>query len=394
MNMIKYKILAADDSQICLRVIKEIFELLGENYELIFAHDGKEAVDMAIEHMPHLILMDIIMPEMNGVRAIKALRANDLTKDIPVIVLSATESLQSAFEAGANDFITKPFKHFELLMRAKQALSMVEKMNTIKSQRDLIARQKKDIIDDIVYSKRIQSAILPTHERVKKHLNDYFIVNKPRNIVSGDFYWVGSIGHKTVVAVADCTGHGISGAFMTMAGIAYLNEIVNKYTFDNASDILNSLRNHVITLLQQKGEDGEAADGMDISLLLIDNSDNTVQYAGANNPVYLIKNGELIEYKADRMPIGIHIHIDKPFTYHNLDVNENDVLYLFSDGFADQFGGPHGKKFRYKYFRELLVNIHKKPFAEQQKILEETFYSWKGEEEQVDDILIMGMKIR
>ncbi|NBC82649.1 MAG: response regulator [Bacteroidetes bacterium] len=388
----KYKILAADDSNICLKVIKEIFNLVGDNYELIFAHDGKEAVEKAIEQLPDLILMDIIMPEMNGVRAIKELRNNRITGDIPIIVLSATESLESAFEAGANDFITKPFKHYELLMRARQALSMVEKINTIKSQRDLIAQQKKDIIDDIRYSKRIQSAILPTHEKIKNHIKDYFLLDLPKNIVSGDFYWVGSKGGKTVIAVADCTGHGISGAFMTMAGTAYLNEIVNKYEFEHASDILFHLRNHVINLLQQKGEEGETTDGMDIALLLIDEASGQVQYAGANNPVYLVKNNEIAEYKADRMPIGIHIHFNKPFTDQVLDISPGDILYMFTDGYADQFGGPQGKKFRYKNFRELLINIHQKPFADQQQILDQTMKVWKGKEEQVDDILVMGIK--
>lgn len=388
----RYKILAADDSSICLKVINEMFSLVGDDYELIFAYDGQEAVDKAIEHVPHLILMDVIMPELNGVRAITTLREHELTRDIPIIVLSATESLQSAFEAGANDFITKPFKHFELLMRTKQALSMVDKITTIKDQRDLIAQQKKDIIDDIRYSKRIQSAILPTEQRIRKHVRDYFLLNLPKNIVSGDFYWIGSNHGRTVIAVADCTGHGISGAFMTMAGTAYLNEIVNKYVYENANEILDHLREHVINLLQQKGEEGEATDGLDIALLLIDEKTHEIQYAGANNPIYHVKDNKLIEYKADRMPIGIHMHFNEPFTYRTLDISPGDVIYMFTDGYADQFGGPEGKKFRYKKFREMLLENHQKPFSEQKKILEETFMNWKDDQSQIDDILVMGIQ--
>lgn len=389
----KYKILAADDSNLCLKVIKEVFKLVSEDYELIFAHNGREAVDIALEEVPDLILMDVIMPELNGVKAIEILRQNELTQDIPIIVLSATESLQSAFEAGANDFITKPFKHYELLMRAKQALLLVEKIKKIKYQRDYISQQKTDIIDDIKYSKRIQSAILPTTTLIQKLLSDIFIYNVPRNIVSGDFYWVGELRDLKVVAVADCTGHGISGAFMTMAGTAFLNEIVNKYNLENANDILFSLREKVMTLLKQKGEEGEAADGMDIALILIDEKNKKIQFAGANNPIYMIKNGEMEIIKGDRMPIGIHINFNKPFTNNELEYNHGDILYLFSDGYADQFGGPNNKKFRYKNFRELLINIHHKPLSEQRTILEETFLNWKGEEDQVDDIMVMGLKL-
>lgn len=389
-----YKILAADDSNVCLKIIHEIFNLVGDNYDLIYAHNGREAVDKAIECLPDLILMDIIMPEMNGVKAIQALRKNELTKDIPVIVLSATESLQSAFEAGANDFITKPFKHYELLIRAKQALLLVEKLNKIKKQRDQIAEQKQDIIDDINYSKRIQSAILPTKDYITSLMPEHFIFNRPKNIVSGDFYWVGQKEDKIILAVADCTGHGISGSFMTMAGTAFLNEIINAKTQVNSpAEILNTLRDRVMQLLRQKGEQGEAADGMDIALIIIDKENNTMLYAGANNPIYHISENQLVEHKADRMPIGIHINFTNPFTDKQLTIKEGDSVYLFSDGYADQFGGPKNKKFRYKNFRELLFNIHKKDMKEQHDILANTFNNWKGTEEQVDDIIVFGLKI-
>jgi sigma-B regulation protein RsbU (phosphoserine phosphatase) len=389
----KYKILAADDSNLCLKVIKEIFNLVSEDYELLFAHNGQEAVDLALEKLPDLILMDVIMPELNGVRAIEILRKNELTQDIPIIVLSATESLQSAFEAGANDFITKPFKHFELLMRTKQALLLVDKINKIKKQRDQISQQKTDIIDDIKYSKRIQSAILPTETALNEIVKEYFLYDVPRNIVSGDFYWVGEKYGKKIIAVADCTGHGISGAFMTMAGTVFLNEIINKLEFSRPDEILFALRDKVMSLLKQKGVEGEAADGMDIALIIIDEKNKKLQFAGANNPIYFMHNSEMEVIKGDRMPIGIHINFDKPFSNNELTYSEGDIVYMFSDGYADQFGGPYNKKFRYKNFRELLINIHQKPMAHQQNILDETFMNWKGEEEQVDDILVMGIKL-
>ncbi|MBN1413681.1 MAG: response regulator [Bacteroidales bacterium] len=396
----KYTILVADDSKLYFDIIEEAFRQLGDNYRLIWADTGKAACQLAEKHLPDLILMDVIMPEMNGVQAIRALKENPLTTDIPVIMLSASESLKAACETGAHDFISKPFNHFELLMRVRASLTLIDKIKEIKKQKEKlekehqkISQQRKEIIDDITYSKRIQKAILPTNELIKNIFPEHFVLNIPRNIVSGDFYWVGQKSGKKIITVADCTGHGISGAFMTMAGIAYMNDIFNRYTLDDPAEFLFLLREQVMKLLHQKGIEGEATDGMDVALCIIDEKKKCFKYAGANNPIYHINQHELHLYKADRMPIGIHVNFTTPFTSQTYPYRPGDMLYLFSDGYPDQFGGPENKKFRYKHFQDLLLSIHQAPMSDQNEILRHTFFNWKGEEEQIDDILIFGIRL-
>jgi len=401
----KYKILIADDSESSYRIISEILDIVSDEYELFYACDGNEACDKALEILPDMILMDVIMPEMDGIEAVRYIRSQPNTADIPIIMLSASESLDSAYEVGANDFISKPFQKYELLIKVRSGLNLVHKIKEIKKQqaelqlkhnevilqRDTIAKQQKDILDDINYSKRTQKAIFPTNEYMLKLLPEYFILNMPRNIVSGDFYWTGEKENKKIIGVGDCTGHGISGAFMTMAGIAFLNEILNSEIPAQPSLILFELRRLIMKLLKQKGEEGEAADGMDITLITL--SDNKLQFAGANNPIYLIRNSELIIYKGDRMPIGIHLNFDKQFANIEIDTQPGDMFYLFTDGYSDQFGGPHNKKFRYKQFQDLLLNISKLPVQEQNDILSRTIIEWQGNNAQVDDILILGFRL-
>jgi phosphoserine phosphatase RsbU/P len=402
-----YKILIADDSESYLRIIQQIFEIIGETYDLVFAHDGKEACDLALLHIPDLVILDVIMPEMNGIEAAKFIRQNDETKDIPIILLSATESLKSAYEVGANDFISKPFNQYELLIKVRSALNLVGKIKTIsqqkeeieekhrkvKQQHDIIAEQQADITGDIRYAKRIQNSVLPTQESLNEIIPEHFILNIPRNIVSGDFYWVGKHVNKRVIAAVDCTGHGISGALMTMAGTAFLNDIMGKSANLNPDEVLFELRKMVMHLLKQKGEEGEASDGMDISLTMISPDNKKLYFAGANNPLYLVRNNNIEIIKGDRMPIGIHLNFQRPFTLIELDVKKGDMVYLFSDGYADQFGGERNKKFRYKSFQDLLLEIHRKPLDQQKTILEKTIIDWKGNHNQVDDILVLGYKI-
>jgi phosphoserine phosphatase RsbU/P len=402
-----YKILIADDSETTYKMIAETLETIEYKVQLLYAEDGSKACKLAIEALPDLIIMDVIMPEMNGIEAVKLLRANELTADIPILVLSATESLNKAYESGANDFISKPFHRFELLIKVRSGLNLVQKIKETKfqkeelakkhleviKQRDEIARQSKDLIDDMMYSKRIQKAIFPTEEYMQKIIGEYFILNLPKNIVSGDFYWIGEMASEHIIAVGDCTGHGTSGAFMTLAGIAFLNQIVNLKSDIAANDILFQLRKLVMKLLKQKGEEGEAADGMDISMIILNKEKSRLQFCGANNPLYLIRNGELIVYKGDRMPIGIHLQFEQSFTNQIINIQKGDMIYLFTDGYADQFGGDHNKKFRYKQFQELLIDINKKSLAEQNEILFRTMNDWKGKNEQVDDILILGFRI-
>ncbi len=260
------------------------------------------------------------------------------------------------------------------------------------AQRDKIYQQKKEIEDSIYYAQRIQQSLLPSRDFLDRLLPEHFIFFKPRDIVSGDFYWANYIREKLIITAADCTGHGVPGAFMSMLGIAFLNEIVNKQEQIDASIILNQLRNEIIQALGQTGAEGEAKDGMDMALCIIDPKQKTLQFAGANNPLYHIRKKELMETKGDKMPVAIHERMP-PFTSHTISLESGDALYLFSDGYADQFGGTRGKKFMYKAFKNLLTEISVKSMSGQAEILEKTMADWQGTYEQIDDMVIIGIRI-
>lgn len=264
---------------------------------------------------------------------------------------------------------------------------------TAEDQRDEIKEQKEEIMASIHYARRIQTAVLPPARFIQKILPDhFFILNKPRDIVSGDYYWMAQKGNKTIIAAADCTGHGVPGAFMSLLGVSFLNEVINKMDEVLANDILDKLRIAVINALNQAGTEGITKDGMDLALCVLDLNTYELQFAGANNPLYLIRNLELMETKADKMPIGLYDE-NKPFSNNILQLQKDDAFYIFSDGYPDQFGGPLGKKFMYKRMKELLVGIQDKSMTEQKEILEKAIVDWQGNLFQVDDMLIIGVKV-
>ncbi|OFX44206.1 MAG: hypothetical protein A2046_16915 [Bacteroidetes bacterium GWA2_30_7] len=272
-----------------------------------------------------------------------------------------------------------------------------------------INEQKQKITDSIVYARRIQNAIFPPDELVSSLLPEHFILNKPRDIVSGDFYWITKKETYIAIAVADCTGHGVPGAFMSMLGITLLNEITSSISFvqnnkNMSSEILNQLKANIIISLHQTGKEGEAKDGMDISLCIIDVNNKYIQYSGANNSVYIVRsrqsaielqnvNSGLIELKPDKMPIGIYMGEEKGFISTEMFLPSKSMLYMFSDGYPDQFGGEKDKKFMYKRFKNLFIEINEMPMSEQHKILKNTIESWMGKTEQVDDILVIGIRL-
>jgi serine phosphatase RsbU (regulator of sigma subunit) len=236
------------------------------------------------------------------------------------------------------------------------------------AQRDQIAYQKKHITDSIMYAKRIQTALIPSLELFSDKL-EHFVLYKPLAIVSGDFYWVSSKDNIQVIIAADCTGHGVPGAFMSMLGVTMLNEIVNEKHIIMPDQIIENLRQGVIKSLKQVVDEDTVKDGMDIAICTIDFNNNTLWYAGANNPLYLVRGGELTHYRADKMPVAIHYRM-QPFTLHKIDLQKGDALYVFSDGYADQFGGPNERKFMSAKLRETLGEIATKPMLEQGIILD------------------------
>ena len=258
-------------------------------------------------------------------------------------------------------------------------------------QRDQIGQQQKSIMDSIHYAQTIQNSLLPSAHILKSGLTEHFILFKPRDIVSGDYYWFSDHGDHQYIAAADCTGHGVPGAFMSMLGMALMNEIVSKHPSIDPDNLLNELRSQIIETLHQQGDPGAAKDGMDMVICKIDSQKRQLLFAGANNPLYHVRKGELTEYKTDKMPVSIHI-VMQPFTNHKIDLEPGDNIYIFSDGYADQFGGPHGKKFKYRPLKELLVSLSGMEMHEQGLQLDREFENWKGDLDQIDDVVVIGMK--
>lgn len=259
-------------------------------------------------------------------------------------------------------------------------------------QRDQIFKQKKSITDSIQYARRIQRAVLPAEIEFSECFKEYFILYLPKDIVSGDFYWLKKIDQYAILAAADCTGHGVPGAFVSLLGISFLNELVQKKEIDTAAAVLNQLRQHVKNSLNQRNETDENKDGMDLALIAIDMQTLEMQYAAANNPIYLLRNNDLQVLEPDKMPIGAYLN-EAPFKNHQIQLQKDDIIYLFSDGYADQFGGNMGTKFMRKFFKELLFEIHSYPLPQQKQILLDRFEDWRGDYEQIDDIMVLGVKI-
>ncbi len=267
--------------------------------------------------------------------------------------------------------------------KANNALSEAYKQIEVKN---------KDITDSINYSKRIQEAILPPEKLKFKLFNDIFILYKPKDIVSGDFYWYSEKDGKRLIAACDCTGHGVPGALMSMIGNNLLNQIVNEKGITSPDEVLYQLNYEIKKSLKQN-ENAETKDGMDLAFVCF-NNDNEIEFSGAQRPLWIVRNNELREIKANKHSIGgIQNDDNRQFEKHKISLQKGDSIYLFTDGFVDQFGGNEGKKFMSKRFKEVIISIHTKTMKEQQAILENTLNEWKGNLEQVDDVLVIGIKI-
>jgi serine phosphatase RsbU (regulator of sigma subunit) len=269
---------------------------------------------------------------------------------------------------------------------------LVEKNTIVEQQKELLEIRNKEIKDSIEYAKRIQTASFPSRRVLEKVSRDYFILYKPRDIVSGDFYWFGEVENKIIIIAADSTGHGVPGAFMSMYGIAFLNEIVNKQKIFKPNHILDSLREKISESLNRGDDEFETMDGMDMSVLTFDMDNERVLYAGAFHSLYLMRNEELQVVKADKMPVAFYQKMD-PFGLHEIELKKDDCFYIFTDGLIDQFGGNMGKKFLSKRLKEILHEINPLSMNEQFLKLNSAFKDWKGDYFQVDDVLMIGIRV-
>ncbi len=540
----KPKVLIVDDVEVNLMILEEL--LTEKGLAIRKATCGKEAVKEAIIHTPDLILLDIMMPVMDGFEACEILKADEKTEHIPVIFITGrdqTEDIVKGFNVGAVDYVTKPFRKEELIARVLTHIELKLSRDTIKrtnfqlkneilirkraekylfenerkysslitglndavfkftypngefsyispaaekvfgysknnfyktpnfikkilhpdsieyyeknletswgvsptlkyriidpdgndrwiiqankgtfnkegeliavegiyrnvstkeeleNQKNKLEKINKDITSSIRYAQFIQNAVLPSKNFLKQFIPENFILYLPRDIVSGDFYWIKQVKNHIAIAAADCTGHGVPGAFMSMLGIAMLNEIVHLDLHPKASEILNELRKRVKTSLHQESIRTRNSDGMDMALCILDIETKRMQYSGANSPIYIIRKDEdtgeprLIHIKPDRMPIGVYIK-ERSFINHEIQLQTNDILYLFSDGFIDQFGGETANKFKTKRFKKLLLSIYNEPMKYQKELLFDAFEEWRAGIRQLDDILVLGIKIQ
>jgi ligand-binding sensor domain-containing protein/serine phosphatase RsbU (regulator of sigma subunit) len=261
-------------------------------------------------------------------------------------------------------------------------------------QKEELTLKNKSITDSINYAKRIQTAMLPPYRLFKSVFTSSFVLYMPKDIVSGDFYWINKLGDKIFVAAVDCTGHGVPGAFMSIIGFELFRKITNIEGLSRPSDILNRL-NEDFHVIFKDVDNVVLRDGMDVAFCSIDKKNMILEFAGAFNPLYLIRDNKITEIKGDRFAIGLDEtnFKDQTFKNHLIPIQQGDIIYIFSDGFADQFGGPDGKKYKYRRFRHLLLNLHRLPMDKQHEILESNVMEWRGQQEQVDDILVIGIKI-
>lgn len=278
------------------------------------------------------------------------------------------------------------------LEREKQVLEDIisERTTEIVRQKDEISLQKKELDDSIDYARNIQQAILPDKSEIGNSLPDHFVFFQPKEVVSGDFYWFHDNGEKVFIIAADCTGHGVPGAFVSMVGNNLLNQIIIEKKITKPGRILTQLNTGVNIAFKRKGSASHANDGMDISVCVVDKKNRMMEFAGAKNHLIQVRNGDVLVTKADNTPIGGRTSMNYNFTNHRVEVKEKDAFYIFSDGYPDQFGGPKGKKFMIKRFRKMLSEIYDQPFDQQKQHLHKTFKNWTGNEEQIDDVLVIG----
>lgn len=290
------------------------------------------------------------------------------------------------------------FNRFKVTQRQKQIIEIKEKETyqqkvLVEEQKHLIEEKHKEITDSINYAERIQRSFLATNDLLKENLKDFFVFFRPKDVVSGDFYWATKLNdNRFALVTADSTGHGVPGAIMSILNISSIEKAIDKGNTETA-EVLNHTRQTIIDRLKKDGSIDGGKDGMDCSLIFFDFQKNNIQYSAANNPIWIIRENELIELKPDKMPIGKHDKDNISFTQHDFGLNKGDLIYTLTDGLPDQFGGPVGKKFMYKKLKDVLISISNENMNNQQDIINKAFNDWKGSLEQVDDVTLIGIKI-
>lgn len=451
--MKKPVIICVDDEKMVLDSLKtELKESFGNHYAIETAENGEDALEIIQDMLQSnieipLIISDYIMPKIKGDELLK--EVHSILPRTLKILLTGQATLEGVTNsinyANLYRYIAKPWEQKDLKLTVGEAiksflkdkqleeqnqqlrelnhaleLKVQERTAEIQRKNKILEEQKNELFQtnvnitaSITYAKKIQQALLPSKELFRLLFPESFIFFKPKDIVSGDFYWLSSLcpslcekdnieaNSVTVIAVADCTGHGVPGAFMSMLGMTFLSEIIQDYkdfpSQLSPAKILEVLKSKVKNALKQTGKENEAKDGMDIALCVISGDKKKLQYAGAFNPLFLIRKNdqgpELIEIKGDRMPIGIYINEGRPFANHEIELQKGDTIYLFSDGYIDQFGGDPSSKLKMKNFRQVLLDINHESMDQQRDLLKMHFNNWKHNHEQIDDVTVVGFRI-
>jgi serine phosphatase RsbU (regulator of sigma subunit) len=290
-------------------------------------------------------------------------------------------------------FLILKYRTKSLLKRQRELeLTVNDRTKEVVNQKEIIEEKHKEITDSINYAERIQKSFLATKDLLDDNLKDYFVFFQPKDVVSGDFYWASLLNNGNFAyACADSTGHGVPGAIMSILNISSLEKSIE--TKNTPSEILNETRKIIINRLKKDGSAEGGKDGMDASLVILNKAKTKLYYAAANSPVWILRNGEILELEPDKMPVGKHDRDSIPFTQNEVNLQNGDLIYTFTDGMPDQFGGPKGKKYKYTRLKEFLISISNLSMHEQKERLHLEFKNWKGDLEQVDDVCIIGIRI-
>jgi len=410
----KTKVLIVDDISENLQILGSL--LFDEDMDISFAISGKQALESISFNKPDIVLLDISMPEMNGYQVCERIKANPITTDIPIIFLTAntdTESLVRGFKAGGQDYITKPFNSEELLARLNthielkhkkeelqiytgQLLSLNSKLTQLNEQLNqqklTIEQKNKDLTDSMNYARLIQNTLLPSVDKLQYFFPESFVYYRPKDIVSGDFYFYGVVDCKIVIVAGDCTGHGVPGALLTMLAISLLNQMVNNEKLGDPAQMLERIDSEITSMFSDSEKQIQTGDGMDIIIIAIDTGKQAM-FSSCRRPLYLFRNNQLIEYKGSPFSIGgFYAGVEKKFKNTTVELENLDVIYMFSDGYVSQFGGTFNKKYNQFQFKELLGTINQLPMQHQYTIIKNTMNDWMGNNPQIDDILVMGLK--
>lgn len=386
-------LLVVDDNPDGLSLLGGI--LFDVGYDVEFACDGLSAIEWAGIRKYDTILLDMRMPGMNGIEVASYIRKSKLNYDTPIIFMTSRSDTgihAGGFETTGTDYITRPFRTRELLSRIRTKIDEGKAGRKFRLYLEEIESRNRYIKQSLEYAVYIQNAIMKSFGVSSESLPEHFVLSLPRDIISGDFHCFYRSGEQLTAIIMDCTGHGVPGALMSILGITQCNEIVLNENTTRPDEILNRLRYKLLKSLGEGWNPDLIPDGMEGAVIRYDEKTRVLQYAGSFNPLLVVRHGQLIEINGDRIPIG-YSDVSQQFSLRELQIQSGDMIYLFTDGYADQFGGEFNKKFMISRMRDLVLSTGSLPVEEQKDRLQACFMDWKGSLEQTDDVLVLGLRL-